>query len=65
MGGYASTRVAAAIGAEGWRASAYVDNATDEAGNTFAYGNPFSRARASQATPLRPRTFGLRLERSF
>ena len=65
MGGYASTRLAAAIGAAGWRASAYVDNVTDEAGNTFAYGNPFSRARASQATPLRPRTFGLRLERSF
>ena len=38
---------------------------TDETGNTFAYGNPFSRARATQATPLRPRTFGLAVSRNF
>ena len=65
MGGYASGRVAAALGTAAWRATAYVDNIADEAGNTFAYGNPFSRARATQATPLRPRTFGVGLTRRF
>ena len=65
MGGYASGRVALALGAKAWRATAYVDNVADERGNTFAYGNPFSRSRATQATPLRPRTVGLALARSF
>jgi outer membrane receptor protein involved in Fe transport len=65
MGGYASGRVAAALTAEAWQFDAYVDNVTDETGNTFAYGNPFSRTRASQATPLRPRTFGVGISRNF
>ncbi|HEX3365085.1 TonB-dependent receptor, partial [Phenylobacterium sp.] len=65
MGGYASGRVAATLRAAVWRATAFVDNVADERGNTFAYGNPFSRARATQATPLRPRTVGLGLARSF
>jgi iron complex outermembrane recepter protein len=65
MGGYADGRVALALRAKAWRAAAYVDNVADERGNTFAYGNPFSRARATQATPLRPRTVGMSLARSF
>jgi iron complex outermembrane receptor protein len=65
MGGYASGRVAATLRAAVWRATAFVDNVADERGNTFAYGNPFSRARATQATPLRPRTVGLGVARSF
>ena len=65
MGGYASGRLAAALRAAAWRVSAYVDNAADARGDTFAFGNPFSRARATQATPLRPRTVGLGVARSF
>ncbi len=65
MGGYASGRLAMALSAKTWRASLYVDNIADERGNTFAFGNPFSRTRATQATPLRPRTVGLALSRSF
>jgi outer membrane receptor protein involved in Fe transport len=65
MGGYASGRVAGSLGAAAWRVSAYVDNVADERGNTFAFGNPFSRARAIQATPLRPRTVGVEMARSF
>ena len=42
-----------------------MNNVTDEAGNTFAFGNPFSRARTRQSTPLPPRTFGLAIRRSF
>jgi hypothetical protein len=65
MGGYASARVAAALSRAAWRLTAYVDNVGDERGNTFAFGNPFSRARFTQATPLRPRTVGVGVERSF
>jgi iron complex outermembrane receptor protein len=65
MGGYASARIAAALSRAAWRASAYIDNLGDERGNTFAFGNPFSRGRFTQATPLRPRTIGLGVERSF
>jgi outer membrane receptor protein involved in Fe transport len=65
MGGYGSARVGAALSGYGWRVSAYVDNLADARGNTFAYGNPFSRARATQATPLRPRTLGVGLSRRF
>jgi outer membrane receptor protein involved in Fe transport len=65
MGGYASARVAGVLSTAEWRATAFVNNVADETGNTFAYGNPFSRARATQATPLRPRTVGLGLTRRF
>jgi hypothetical protein len=65
MGGYASGRVAGALGAAAWRMTAYVDNVTDERGNTFAFGNPFSRARFTQATPLRPRTVGVGVSYNF
>jgi iron complex outermembrane receptor protein len=65
MGGYGSGRVAATLAGDRWQAEAYVNNVTDVRANTFAFGNPFSRARARQATPLRPRTVGLRLTRSF
>ncbi len=65
MGGYASGRIAGAFVEDAWRATVCVDNVADERGNTFAYGNPFSRARTTQATPLRPRTIGMGLARRF
>jgi outer membrane receptor protein involved in Fe transport len=65
MGGYASGRIAGALGTDNWRVTAYVNNVADERGNTFAFGNPFSRTRATQATPLRPRTVGLGVSRTF
>lgn len=65
QGNYAVGRVGFALQDAQWRLQAYLDNVTDEAGNTFAFGNPFSRVRAAQATPLRPRTLGLSIERSF
>jgi hypothetical protein len=42
-----------------------VDNPTDVTGDTFAYGNPFTLRRSRQITPLRPRTAGMQLMRSF
>ena len=65
MGGYGQGRIAASLRSPDWRFEAFVNNVTDEAGNTFAFGNPFSRARTRQSTPLPPRTFGLAIRRSF
>lgn len=65
MGDYAQGRIAARLENPDWQVEAYVANVTDERGNTFAYGNPFSRTRAIQATPLSPRTYGLALRRRF
>ncbi|HEV2531231.1 TonB-dependent receptor [Phenylobacterium sp.] len=65
MGGYGAGRVAATLEKDRWRVESYVSNVTDGTANTFAFGNPFSRARARQTTPLRPRTVGLRVTRSF
>lgn len=65
MGGYGLGRLAFAVFDRRWRAEVYVNNITDERANTFAFGNPFSRSRAQQKTPLRPRTAGLKLSRSF
>lgn len=65
MGNYAQGRIAASVRGADWLAQAYVDNVTDETGNTFAFGNPFSRARSRQETPLPPRTFGLAIRRGF
>lgn len=65
MGGYATGRVAASLSGYGWRMTAFVDNVADATGNTFAFGNPFSRTRATQATPQRPRTVGVSLDRAL
>jgi outer membrane receptor protein involved in Fe transport len=65
MGGYAVGRLALALSSEHTRWQIYMDNVDDERGDTFAFGNPFSRARARQSTPLRPRTIGVGVSRTF
>ena len=65
MGNYGQGRVSVALRSPDWRVEAFVANLTDEAGDTFAFGNPFSRGRARQETPLPPRTFGLAIQRGF
>ena len=63
MGGYGVGRLAAELSSHKWRLGAYLDNVADTRANTFAFGNPFNPA--PQATPLRPRTFGVRIERTY
>lgn len=67
MGHYLRARLSAEIANDTWRVTAFVSNPFDDAGNTFAYGNPFSFSKdgVRQATPQRPRTFGLRLAAGF
>jgi hypothetical protein len=63
MGDYGVTRISADLSGDAWRLNVYLDNVLDSRGNTFAFGNPFMAE--PQATPLRPRTLGVRLERMF
>jgi len=65
MGDYGEGRISAAVRGATWDVQAYVANVTDEAGDTFAFGNPFSRLRSQQATPLPPRTYGVAMKRRF
>ena len=67
MGHYLRARLSAEIANDTWRVTAFVSNPFDDAGDTFAYGNPFSFSKdgVRQATPQRPRTFGLRLAAGF
>jgi outer membrane receptor protein involved in Fe transport len=61
MGGYFADRLSADVTMTRWTAGVFIDNVADEAGDTFAFGNPFSFGRTRQVTPQRPRTIGLRL----
>jgi hypothetical protein len=65
MGDYGVGRLALAFSAARTRIQFAVDNVADGRGNTFSFGNPFSRARARQSTPLRPRTVSISLNRRF
>jgi outer membrane receptor protein involved in Fe transport len=58
-------RLVASLQGPSWELQAFVDNVTDESGDTFAFGNPFTRSRAQQSTPLAPRSFGLAIRRTF
>ena len=63
MGGYGVARLEGDLASRAWRLQIFVDNLLDDRGNTFAFGNPFMAD--TQATPLRPRTVGGRIERLF
>ena len=65
MGGYAVGRLEVSLSSERTRLQLVVDNVADARGDTFSFGNPFSRARARQSIPLRPRMLTFRLGRSF
>jgi outer membrane receptor protein involved in Fe transport len=65
MGHYVRARISAELSHDAWRLMAYVTNPFDDAGDTFAYGNPFSFGQVRQVTPQRPRTAGVRLTAAF
>lgn len=56
---YQTMNLRAGVFSAHWRVSAYATNLTGTASSTYAFGNPFSLGRISQAIPVRPRTFGL------
>ncbi len=65
MGDYGALRLKGGLRTKRWRASLYVENATDSEGDTFAYGNPFTIRLRDQHTPQRPLTAGVRLEWTY
>jgi outer membrane receptor protein involved in Fe transport len=65
MGNYYISNLRLGLLHDAWQATLYIDNISDERANSFAYGNPFSFGRVGQITPLRPRTIGLGISRSF
>jgi outer membrane receptor protein involved in Fe transport len=64
-GAFVEARLSAEITTQRWSAGVFVTNPTNDQGDTFAYGNPFSFGEVRQITPQRPRTIGLRLAAAF
>jgi outer membrane receptor protein involved in Fe transport len=59
MGNYQLMNVRLGVAEENWQAILFAENLTNERGNTFAFGNPFSLPFERQITPPRPRTIGI------
>lgn len=65
MGGYATTRLAARLWSDRLTVGLAADNLLDSAGDTFAYGNPFTLRLAPQSTPQRPRMISLEIRARY
>lgn len=65
MGGYTKGRASIGLDGPRWRLQLSADNLFGRPANTFAYGNPFTAPQGEQITPLRPRTFTVRLSAHF
>lgn len=61
MGGYRLANVRGGLVHGPWQLVLFVDNLTNDRGNTFAFGNPFDLSCGPQVTPPRPRTIGISL----
>ena len=64
-GDYLTGRLFLELATGRWVLGGYLDNPTNSAADTFAYGNPFSFGQAPQATPLRPRTLRATISAQF
>ncbi len=62
---FGTTNLRLGVSRSNWRVLFYASNVLNEKDNSFAFGNPFSLRFAEQATPPRPRTIGLSLEKTF
>jgi outer membrane receptor protein involved in Fe transport len=65
MGGYVDGKLSAQVKSANWRSALVLTNPANIAGDTFAFGNPFSFGQVRQVTPLRPRTLTLILSAFF
>ena len=64
-GAFVEARLSAEIATQRWSAGVFITNPSDDQGDTFAYGNPFTFGKVRQVTPQRPRTVGVRLGAAF
>jgi iron complex outermembrane recepter protein len=65
MGGYVLASLSAQVSYKRWRLAAFLTNPTNEAGNTFSYGNPFNFQQVREVTPQRPRSVRILLSAEF
>ncbi|TCM20897.1 outer membrane receptor protein involved in Fe transport [Novosphingobium sp. PhB165] len=65
QGRYYDLSMGARLGFGRWGLSLDIDNALDQRGNTFAFGNPFTVADGLQQTPMRPRSVRLGVDATF
>lgn len=65
MGGYVTSDLAAGVAFGDWSATVRLDNVLGQAGDTFAYGNPFLVGVEDVETPQRPRSLSFALSRIF
>lgn len=65
MGGYVTSDVAAGIPLGSWSATVRLENVLGQAGNTFAYGNPYLVGVEALVTRQGPRALSVALSRTF
>lgn len=65
IGAYAEIDLRTGIDVGSWQGTLYIDNLANTRAATFSFGNPFRFATSEPVTPLRPRTIGLSLARTF
>jgi iron complex outermembrane receptor protein len=65
MGGYVLASLSGQVVYRRWRLAAFLTNPTNEAGNTFSYGNPFNFQQVREVTPQRPRSLRVLLSAEF
>lgn len=65
MGDYTTANLSAALAGRRVTTTLFIDNLFDSRGDTFAFGDPFRVGHSVEATPVRPRTGGIRLSASF
>ncbi|EIZ80220.1 hypothetical protein WSK_1254 [Novosphingobium sp. Rr 2-17] len=65
QGRYYNLSTGARLGFGRWGLSLDLDNALNDRGNTFAYGNPFTVTQGMQQTPMRPRSLRIGIDAQF
>ncbi len=64
IGNYVNLSARLGLTIQSWQAALYVNNLANSDGETYSAGNPY-QPQQTLATPLRPRTVGVSLRKSF
>lgn len=65
MGDYLDSNLRISVQRDALQAGLFIENVINERGNTFSFGNPFYLSAQAQETPLRPRTIGVFVRKTF
>jgi outer membrane receptor protein involved in Fe transport len=64
-GSYATGDASLSLSRDGWTATLVGENLTNSSEDTFAFGNPYRVRAEPQRTPMKPRTIGVSVSRTF